>query len=283
MISKIKQCALLACLGFSATVLPSIAYADKASLMLFPTRFVLGPSEKTVTVDIINKGDARGSYRIELIDMLMPEDAAIRELKEGEVDPYSLKKYSRISPRRAELKPDGVQKVRINIRRPKDLPDGEYRSHLKVTLIEDNLDAVEEEKAKENVSIKIKSRLAFTIPIIVRQGETYYRVAITDASVFYTKTDEGKDSPMLNILLAHEGTRSSMGDIKVYHIDPSGKSTVVNFHPGIAVYRTTDKRRIRVPLSLPEGQKLDKGQLRITYVEKENEGGKLIAEKVLDL
>ena len=251
--------------------------------MLFPTRFVLGPTERTVTVDIINKGDARGAYRIELIDMLMPEDGSIRQLEEGESEPYSLRKFARISPRRAEISPDGVQKVRINIRRPRGLADGEYRSHLKVTLTEDNLDSAEEESPKDKVSIKIKSRLAFTIPIIIRQGETTYHVAIEDAGLFYTSAADGKRSPMLNLLLSHEGTRSSMGDIKVYYIDPGGKSTVVSFHPGVAVYRTADRRRVRVPLSVPEGLTLDKGKLRITYVEKEDEGGKLIAEKLLNL
>jgi len=280
MASKIKQFVLLVCLGFGATISPSNVDAGQAGLMLFPTRFVLDESERTVTVDIINKGDARGSYRIELIDMWMPEDAAIRQFEEGQDDPYSLAKFARISPRRAVLRPDGVQKVRINIRRPRGLPDGEYRSHLKVTLTEDDLDSVEEERGRENVSIQIKSRLAFTIPIIVRQGETFYRVAIDDVSLSYA---EGKDAPMLSMLLTHEGTRSSLGDIKVFHIDSSGHSSVVNFHPGVAVYRSTDRRRVRVPLSIPDGLTLDKGQLHIVYVEKKNEGGKLIAEKVLDL
>lgn len=251
--------------------------------MLFPTRFVLGPEDRTVTVDIVNKGDATGAYRIELIDMVMPEDGSIRQLDEGETDPYSLKKFARISPRRAEIRPDGVQKVRINIRRPRGLADGEYRSHLKVTLTENNLDNADEEAARDKVSIRIKSRLAFTIPIIIRQGETSYHVAIKDASLYYADADNGKQSPMLNLLLTHEGTRSSMGDIKVYHIAPGGKSTVVSFHPGVAVYRTAALRRVRIPLSIPMGLTLDKGQLRITYVEKEDEGGKLIAEKVLDL
>ena len=246
--------------------------------MLFPTRFVLGPNERTVTVDIVNKGDAKGAYRIELIDMLMPEDGSIRQLEEGESDPYSLRKFAR-----AEIAPDGVQKVRINIRRPKGLADGEYRSHLKVTLTEDNLDKANEEPPREKVSIKIKSRLAFTIPIIIRQGDTSYHAAIKEASLYYVDKADGNQSPMLNLLLTHEGTRSSMGDIKVYHIAPDGKSTVVSFHPGVAVYRTADRRRVRVPLSVPEGVSLDKGKLRITYVEKEDEGGKLIAEKTLDL
>lgn len=283
MINRIRRLSVLVLLCVVSAVSPSWALAQTAGLMLFPTRFVLDASEKTVSVDVVNKGDATGSYRIELIDMKMPEDAAIRQLEAGESDPYSLKKFTRISPRRTVLKPDDVQKVRILIRRPKDLPDGEYRSHLKVTLTENNLDNVEEQKPKANVAIQIKSRLAFTIPIIVRQGETFYRVGIEEADLFYGDMDASKEAPMLNILFGHEGNRSSIGDIKVTHIDPRGVNTVVNFHPGVAIYRGADRRRIKVPLTLPEGVNLGAGKLHITYTEREDEGGNLIAEKTVEL
>ncbi len=283
MINRLKHFGLLTCLGACVMAAPSFVHAEKAGLMISPTRFVLGESERTVTVDIINKGDARGSYRIELIDMIMPENGSIRELKEGETDSYSLKRFARISPRRTVLKPDGVQKIRILLRRPKDLEDGEYRSHLKVTLTEDNLDRVERAQPTKNLSIQIKPRLAFTIPIIVRQGETHYQVNIDEAKVYFSEQDKARKTPMLEMLFRHKGTRSSMGDIKVHHIKPDGNRTVVVFHPGVAVYRTADSRRIRVPLNVPEGVNLNEGKLHITYVEKVHEGGDLITEKTVNL
>lgn len=268
------------------TTAPTV-HADKAGLMLFPTRFILSETERTVSIDIINKGNARGSYRIELIDMKMPETGAIRELKEGETDPYSIKGFARISPRRAVLRPDTSQKIRILLRRPKDLADGEYRSHLKVLLTEDNLDEVENTNpTNNNISIKIKPRLAFTVPIIVRQGDTHYAITIDDANVHYADRDTDRKNPILKIHFSLEGNQSSMGDIKVSHIGKNGKSTIVNFQPGIAIYRNTNKRSIDFPLSVPEGVILDGGELHIVYLEKMHEtdgGGKIIAEKKLKL
>ena len=262
-----------------------IIYAKQASLMLYPTRFVLDERQRNVSVDIINKGDARGSYRIELIDMKMPENTAIRQIGKDEIDPYSLRKFTRISPRRAVLKPNEIQKVRILIRRPKDLPDGEYRSHLKVTLTETDLDKVESNSADKNMSITIKPRLAFTIPIIFRQGNTVNKVAIEQAKVTYHKDDSDKNKPMLDILFSHEGTRSAMGDINVIHTDNKGVDTTVNFFPGVAIYRTTPRRLVSVPLSVPENVNISKGKLHITYSSRvDNESSNLImAEKVLDL
>lgn len=280
---KYRLIALVCVIFITAT--PSV-YAQKAGLMLFPTRFVLDESERSVAIDIINKGDARGSYRIEMVDMKMPETGSIRELMEGETEPYSITDFVRISPRRVVLRPNEVQKVRILIRRPGDLPDGEYRSHLKVTLTEDNLDAIADENRSQNISIKIKPRLAFTVPIILRQGKTDYKVSIDDANVYYGERDMSREKPILKLNFSHEGTQSAMGDIKVSHVGPDGTNTVVNFQPGIAIYRDTNRRIVDFPLSLPEGLKLQSGELYITYLEKIIEGeteGKLIAEKRLKL
>ena len=264
-------------------VISSLAHAEKAELMLAPTRFVLDGTQRTVAVDVINKGNATGSYRVEVIDMTMPELGAIRENPEGQKDPFSLKAFARISPRKIILKPGQVQKVRILLRTPHDIQDGEYRSHLKVTLTEDNLDEVESSKPSTNLAIVIKPRLAFTIPIILRHGETHYKVGIEHTRVYYAERDTKKTSPMLELGFTHKGNRSSMGDIMVTHTSPSGKSTALTYFPGIAIYRGADRRRVSIPLSVPAGVDLTTGQLRINYMEQEREGSGLIATTTLKL
>ena len=251
--------------------------------MLSPTRFVLDGTQRTAAVDVINKGDATGSYRIEIVDMIMPERGAIREIDNGQTDPYSLKAFARISPRKVILKPGEDQMVRILLRKPRNLQDGEYRSHLKVTLTEDNLDEAQTKKPSTNLAIVIRPRLAFTIPIILRQGETHYNVGIEHARVYYAEQDTKKTSPMLELLFTHEGNRSSMGDLKVTHISPTGKSTVLTYFPGIAIYRDADRRRISVPLSVPDGVDLTAGQLQVSYTAQQREGGGLIASMSLKL
>jgi hypothetical protein len=266
-----------------AMLISPTAQAGRAELMLSPTRFVLDGSQRTVAVDVINKGDATGSYRIEVVDMIMPEKGAIREIPEGQTDPYSLKAFARISPRKVVLKPGQDQTVRILLRKPSNLQDGEYRSHLKVTLTEDNLDEAENQKPSKNLAIVIKPRLAFTIPIILRQGETHYKVGIEHVRVYYAEQDTKKTSPMLELLFDHEGNRSSMGDIQVTHISPAGKCTVLTYFPGIAIYRNTDRRDISIPLTVPDGVDLTAGQLQISYMEQQREGGGLIATTKLKL
>ena len=287
MLNRIRLAGVLSALFIFISVTVPVRAADKAGLMLFPTRFVLGEKERNISLDIINKGTARGSYRIELIDMKMPETGAIRELDKNEADPYSLIPFARISPRRAVISPDSSQQVRVLLRRPKDLPDGEYRSHLKVTLTEDNLDEVEDKKPSDKMSIKIKPRLAFTVPIIVRQGKTHFTVSIDGARVYYSDRDKAREKPIARVEFSLEGNQSSMGDIKISYIDSGGQSTVVDFQPGIAIYRETKTRIIDFPLTLPDGVKLAPGgKLQISYLGKVYEtegGGELLAQKTVNL
>ena len=267
----------------SALVMIPLAHAGRAELMLAPTRFVLDGTQRTVAVDVINKGNATGSYRIEIVDMAMPEVGAIREIPEGQNDPYSLKAYARISPRKVILKPGEVQKVRILLRTPRDLKDGEYRSHLKVTLTEDNLDEAEVNKPSKNLAIVIKPRLAFTIPIILRHGETHYKVGIEQARVYYADEDTKKASPMLQMEFSHEGNRSSMGDITVTHISLAGKATELTYFPGIAIYRSADRRRVSIPLNVPAGVDLTTGKLQISYKAQQREGSGVITSTTVEL
>lgn len=256
------------------------ASAKQAQLLLLPTRIVMGNSDRFVTVTVKNRGDATGAYRIELVDMVMPEKGVIREVKEGEDDKYSAKPLLRISPRKMVLAPEESQNVRIMVRKPKDLTDGEYRTHLKVTLVTDNIEEETTDKEEQNIAIAIKSRLSLIIPVIIRNGTTDYKVALDKPVLGY---DNASKAPTLDMDFVRTGNRSSMGDIKVTYVAANGKETVVKDLPGVAVYRPTSRRHISLPLEVPQGVSLKGGKLHITYTAQQDEEGKLIAQTDLTL
>ena len=264
----------------------STAYA-KAGLLLNPTRIVLEKRERNVALMIKNNGDTRGIYRVELVEMEMQEVGGTRIIPTTEEAPYSAKKLLRISPRRILLDAGQTQNIRVVVRKPKDLEDGEYRSHLKVTLIEDNVDkhgipVKAEESTGGVMSITIKPRFSLIIPLILRHGETHYDVSLSDPAIRYPAN---KGKPALDLTFMRKGNQSSMGDIKVTYTDPENNASVIKYQQGLAVYRPTPKRILSLPLDLPKGVVLDKGKLDITYTEQTKGGkeGKLIAKTELTL
>lgn len=256
----------------------STAMAGKAGIVLLPTRIVLGEKDRNVTVTVKNNGDAVGAYRIEVVDMEMPEKGSISKIPEGEDAPYSAKDMIRISPRQIMLKPEESQSVRILVRRPRDLADGEYRSHLKVKLVDDNVMSAEEKEAAENnVAISIKPRFSLIIPMIIREGATSAQLSLANPAL------KRGDKPSLDLTIQREGNQSVIGDIDVIHIALDGKQVKLQHHAGLAVYRPTPRRQVTVPLEVPEGVSLQSGKLQILYRTQDKENSKVMAETFLPL
>ncbi len=255
-------------------VLPSPALAKGAEMLLVPTRVVMEKGARYTTVTIKNSGDATGRYRIELIDASMGEDGGVKLREDGSRDPFSAKDYLSLSPRSMTLKPDQFQTVRLLFKKPADLADGEYRTHLKVKMVENDVDAKEGSADPKAASIAIKPKLVMVIPVIVRHGETSYRVSLDDASI----EGNGKNA-RLNMTLGLEGNRSIVGDAKVTHVDAGGKESLLKFFPGIAIYRGTTNRRVAIPLETPDGVNIESGTIKIALLSQEKEGGEVMAQK----
>ena len=257
---------------------PSFVQAKQAGILLIPTRIVMEKGDRYITVSVKNRGDATGAYRVEIIDMIMQEEGVIRELTEEEEDKYSARPLLRISPRKMILKPSESQNIRLMLRKPKGLEDGEYRSHLKVTLVEDNVTESGEPIVPNNVAIMIKPRFALIIPIIIREGKTEYSMSLDKPKLYYEN-----NKPMLDLLFTREGNRSAMGDVTVTHISKGGTESIIKDHPGIAIYRSTEKRRVVVPLDISKNVSLKNGKLYITYKAQKEEEYRLLAETELIL
>lgn len=269
------------CLALPLLLSPQLAWAERAQIMLLPTRIVMENSDRYVTVIVKNSGDASGNISIDLVDMVMRENGLVQLMEPGS-DPHSAIPYLRISPHSVTLKPQTSQNVRILLRKPQDLPAGEYRSHLKVTIENDNVEASEANKASNTdaTGISVKSKLAFTIPVIVRTGET--AIAINFDAMKMMRNEQGK--PVLNFALLREGNRSVMGDFTITHSKPGRKPDLIKTFPGIPIYRSTDRREVSIGLDdLPGDVDLTTGTLNVVFTAQEKEGGMKLAEGTLDL
>jgi P pilus assembly chaperone PapD len=233
------------------------------ALMISPTRLVFEQRMRAADLLLINPGDVRTSYRIALIGAEMDLDGAVREvpLVPGP-DGVDLAAMIRYSPKRVALEPRQAQTVRIQLRKPADLPDGEYRLHLRFQEEpppppEPGTGGRGEEP--KGVSMTISTLNALTIPLIVRQGETSARVAITGLAL---------DGPrrVLRLRLERTGNRSVYGDLEVTLQPPSGPVQVLARRNGVAVYRSNPFRNLVLPLepAAPAGKAGGRLEVRFT-------------------
>lgn len=250
-------------------------WANKAGIVLFPTRAVLQESDKSVQVTLINKGGATGSYEISLVDMNMQENGKILPHEGEEHMPFSMIPFTRFSPRRVTLAPESSQKIKLLIRHKGDLPDGEYRSHLRIYLVEDNVEQAEktalESGDSTKTSIAVKQRTAFVIPIIWRKGKTDAQFTINNVN--FHKEEQGISFDALRV-----GNQSDIGEFSVTYIPEGREPRLIAQLGGVAIYHPTPKRHVRIKLDDGVALPLKKGKIIITYVKQKEQGGGLLAE-----
>lgn len=263
---------------------PTFSYAgDKAEIMLLPTRVVMEKDAKSAIVQLKNTGGATGQFSVSLVDMEMKEDGSVVTLDESAPGPYSAIPYLHISPKSITIRPGESQTVRILQKRNVTLEPGEYRSHLRVKMENDNVEGTEaaaKDQSKTEAVIAVKANLVLIIPVIFRVGETDYSVTLESPVL---KRD-ASGHPSVDMYIAREGNRSVMGDFSIkYKPAGGGEEKLLTFFPGVPVYRPTARRFISVPLDVPAGLSLNSGSLEISYAAQETEGGKVLAQKSLPL
>lgn len=260
---------------------PSAALAD---LMLYPTRIVISGTQRSAQVEIVNRGETPETYRITLVNRRMNEAGDIVPADVAEAGERFAETMVVYSPRQVTLQPGQSQTVRVSVRRPADLAEGEYRSHLQFERqpevgAQNNLENIDNLGGKQ-VSVSLEALIGASIPVIIRQGPTQAQVSLGDLSL---APATGGRSPLLSFVFRREGNQSVYGDVVATFTPDGGKAVEVGRVSGVAVYVPNAIRRTQLSLRPPAGLALSKGVLRLTYSEQASAGGRRLAEARIDL
>ena len=252
-----------------ALVAPAMAPAQ-GDLLVAPTRVVVNGGGSSQVI-LSNIGATPATYRIGLEIRRMNADGSLEEVEEANYTPAERAALAMISysPRRIPLAPNNPQTVRLSVRPPAELPDGEYRVHM-------SFRAVPEARAVDSqpdtsgggLSIKLTPIYGVTIPLIVRRGQLQGGATIGNAAL----VREGQTS-FLKVDVTRTGQRSVYGEIRV--LAPGVKEPVFMVR-GIAVYPELASRTLKLSMS-PQQAASIRGPMKIEYREMPEQGAALIA------
>jgi P pilus assembly chaperone PapD len=256
----------IAALALATVAAPALAAGD---LLVAPTRVVLDGARGTEVI-LNNVGAQPATYRI---SMELKRMTAKGELEAVAPEAATLKEKSTLSmisyaPRRVVLAPNQPQAIRIGVRAPADLPDGEYRAHILFRAIPDVAPATATSAPSQGLSISLIPIYGVTIPIIIRKGALKASAAISDA-----KMTRDANGPAFAFTLARSGDRSTYGRIRV---TKAGIAKPVFEARGVAVYAEIASRNVILPVS-PEVAAQLSGPVKIDYLEDGDTGGGTIA------
>lgn len=255
-------------LSIMIAALPSLA-----NIMLAPKRVVFEGRTRSATVVVLNTSRQTKSYNlgwkmVKADENGKPVPATLDESAQ------SVSKMVVFSPRRVTIEPNGRQTVRLSLRRPADLPMGEYRGHLVFSATEASHERQDFGKVGKGIALALNIGIGMSIPIIVRQGEVGLdNVQIADAQL----AADDKGGQFLNVTLTrkvNEGA-SAYGNMRAY-TKGDGKNQTIATSPNLSFYPDQPKRVIKMALTspVPAGTKI-----YISYDGSEEYNGQVFAEK----
>lgn len=235
---------------------------------VLPNRVVLEGRVRSAEIVVKNSGATRAMFRISMheMDMTIEGRLAERTKKQGELTASDMVRFT---PRQVTLEPGESQIVRVQLRKPEDLKEGEYRSHLAFTGIPPAKQAepVAEEGGAKVVSFAINQVLSISIPVIVRHGECKAEVAWSNGEPVFYQPSYPNSAPVLNLWLERKGNRSLVGDVLVTL--ESGwdkpKGTPLSFTKNVGIYTNLERRKVFLGVPTAAGGKMNGAKVKVTF------------------
>lgn len=262
-----------------------IAANAAANLLVTPTRIVFEERTRTAQVTLMNNGTEQGAYRISFINQNMTDNGQFIAVKADEKGMFA-NKMVRYSPRQITLAPGQSQVVRLMLRKPRGIIDGEYRSHLLFQSIpKASKSSIESAvKAKpEGITVEISPIVGISIPVIVRHGKLESKLKLDNAHII--PGNEANPLASISVDMHRSGNKSIYGDFRaIFTANDGNEPVIIALANGVAIYSTNTFRNFSIPLRAPAGTSLKEGKIRIILLESgKNEKTGLIAETNLQL
>ncbi|MCG8441037.1 MAG: fimbria/pilus periplasmic chaperone [Caulobacterales bacterium] len=259
LITRIASAALALCLAAAAPA--------AADLVITPKRVMMEGADRSKTVSVVNTARERRTYDLVWGHMRMDEEGRISDV---ESDAGGVSSFVVFSPRRITLEPGQSQTIRLALRRPGDLPEGEYRSHLQLKSVNvpDGDGSVE---GGQGLGARLNINLSFKLPVIVRQGAGASEVALSAERIDY-------DGGRLHVRIDRNGPFSVYGDLHAYwRPDESSELSQVGQLNGVAVYPEVARRKVSIPLFADAQPNLTRGEIFVYFVDPA-QGNDVLAE-----
>lgn len=247
-----------------------------ANLLINPTRVEFGPNDRTTDVTLINTSQFTNTYRLEWVEKKAKVGGGYTDLNAVAAANFPIASgLIRFSPKQVTLKAGERQTVKLAIRRPQNLANGEYRSHLQFKALPPK---TPEEGLNPNASVtSINMIVSFAIPVVIQQGALDYTIAISDAHISYNPTAK---SGNVIVDISRTGRHSVIGNIEAYWTPNGGKERLIakagdhNLWPELA-NNTVNLNWVGADFAVTDGK------LRIVYEGVKSFRGKTFAEKTI--
>jgi len=211
-----------------------------ARIDIVPQKIIIDPRDRNSEFTILNLFNTTGKFRVDIVSYKQDENGVYKKINAPLDITFDPKKIVRFSPRQFAIKPNGRQKIRLSIRKPGDLADGEYRFHIKAIRFADS-------SSDEEDTVNLSMNMGVTIPVVVRHGKIFNKSKLTNAS-YIPPQQSNKNRPEVHLEIERNGNISSIGSLDVYQ-NKKGQEKKIGTIKNANVFTEIDKRYFKIPLT----------------------------------
>jgi len=238
-------------------------------LVVTPQLVELDSRTRSQVLTLANRGNEAETYRISIVNYRMDEQGNLHPAEQpadGEGFANALFRYA---PRQITLEPGSPQTVRILYRRPANLQEGEYRSHLLFQQVpKANAPDATQSGGGGGLSLQIQTVFGITIPVIVRHGALQAEGGLQQLQS--VSLPDGR--PAIRLRIARSGAKSLRGDL----VALIGDEEVGRLN-NVAVYLSTPHRDVYLPLNPDSLSGASGREVQVEYRERQDHGGGFLA------
>ena len=235
------------------------AYAD---LMITPYRVAFEDRDRTKQITIVSRASEPKTYRIFFRQQKMLESGEYKVLPDDAQDIPRASDIVRYGPRQVLLAPGERQAIKLSLRRPADLPPGEYRSHLVMEQLPEAQQTTLNPKNTKGIGLQLYLKMEFSIPVIVRHGDLDTSVSL-DGFQFERSSSQDDRRPRLAMNVLRSGNGSSAGRLDIlWQPRPGASAKQIGELNNVAVFPEIARKRVAVPL---EVGRLEPGIITVQY------------------
>lgn len=242
----------------------------QGDLLINPIRVVFDGQKQNEDLNLTNIGKDTAVYMVSFLSYKMLEDGSFVQLDKPDTT-FSADKYLRLFPRKVILPPHDSQTIRLQLRKPSSLRQGEYRSHLyfraekQITPL--GMKDIKIDSTK--MAVSITPIFGISIPVIVRNGNLSSQLTLSNISLQAVNDSVSKLSLTINRL----GNKSVYGNLKVEFYPEKGQKSDVGFANGIGIYPEITKRNFAIFIRTNNAMKTSGGKLLIRFSSPTEDGG----------
>ncbi|GEM_PF-2715664 len=217
----------------------SVQKAHAQAVTLSDYRVLFNERTRAHRLMVSNRSDMAQRYVLEMAEYYQDEKGKMHRVEAQQARWPLASPMIRYSPRQELLlQPGETQQVRLALRKPADLPAGEYRSHLRFR----SLGGVEKGPSK---GFKLEPRVSMSIPVVVRHQTTPAKAAILGVRMAPPKDGRG---PLAFVDIGRQGQESLYGAVA---ITDTASGERLGQATGVSIYTTTRGRPVPVLLEGP--------------------------------